>query len=324
MRALVTGGAGYIGSVVAAALLERGDEVVVIDNLTSGHRDEVPAGAAFREMAVGDATALEEVLEGGFDACFHFAGLIAAGDSMVHPEEFFTNNIAETLVLLKALVSRGVPKFIFSSSATVYGEPLYTPIDEDHRTQTVNPYGESKLAIEQALGWLARLGKLRFAALRYFNAAGAVGGRAERHEPETHLIPLALAAAAGDRPALELYGDDYATPDGTCIRDYVHIADLASAHLLAVGALDDTPSLLCNLGSATGSSNAEVLRAIHEVTGLEVPVSVAPRRAGDAAVLVASNDRARSVLGWSPDRSALHEVIGDAWDAYRTWRPAGS
>jgi UDP-glucose 4-epimerase len=199
----------------------------------------------------------------------------------------------------------------------VYGEPLYTPIDEEHRTQTVSPYGESKLLVEQTLQWLARLGRLKYAALRYFNAAGAVGDRFERHVPETHLIPLALATANGARPVLELYGDDYPTPDGTCIRDYIHVADLATAHILAVDALDSHDALVCNLGSGTGSSNAEVIQAVRDVTGLDVAVNVSARRPGDPAILVAANDRARSVLGWSPERSSLAQVVGDAWDALR-------
>jgi len=318
MKALVTGGAGYIGSVVAATLLDEGHSVSVVDDLSSGHRDSVPDGATFHELSVGDAAGVSKVLDGAsFDVCLHFAGLILAGESMVTPEPFFTNNVGETFTLLRELVEHDVGKFVFSSSATVYGEPLYTPIDEEHRTQTVNPYGESKLIVEQALGWLSRLGRLRFAALRYFNAAGAVGGRPERHQPESHLIPLALAAAAGDGPALQLYGDDYATPDGTCIRDYIHIGDLATAHVLAIDALDDEDAFICNLGSATGSSNAEVIRAVQEITGLEVPVHVAARRPGDVAILVAANDKARNVLGWSLGRSTLDQIVTDAWAAYR-------
>jgi UDP-glucose 4-epimerase len=318
VKALVTGGAGYIGSIVAAALVEEGHSVVVIDNLSAGRREAVPTGATFHQLSVGDAEQLADVLsQSSFDVCFHFAGLIAAGDSMVTPEPFFTNNVGETLTLLRALVEASVERFIFSSSATVYGEPLYTPIDEEHRTQTVSPYGESKLLVEQTLQWLARLGRLKYAALRYFNAAGAVGDRFERHVPETHLIPLALATANGARPVLELYGDDYPTPDGTCIRDYIHVADLATAHILAVDALDSHDALVCNLGSGTGSSNAEVIQAVRDVTGLDVAVNVSARRPGDPAILVAANDRARSVLGWSPERSSLAQVVGDAWDALR-------
>ena len=234
---------------------------------------------------------------------------------MEQPEEFFVANVAETLTLLRALVAHGVERFVFSSSAAVYGDPTYTPIDEAHPTNAVSPYGESKLLVERALAWLVRLERLRFASLRYFNAAGAIEGRPERHRPESHLIPLALDVAAGERDVLDLYGDDYATADGTCIRDYVHVADLAAAHVLAVDALDEHDSLVCNLGAGIGSSNAEVIEAVRAATGSEVPVRRAPRRPGDAAVLVAANDLARRVLGWQPSRSSLAEIVADAWAA---------
>lgn len=316
MRALVTGGAGYIGSAVTTLLLHDGHEVVVVDNLSTGNRDSVPNGAAFHELTVGDEAKLHGLLASErFDVCFHFAGSCDLGASMSRPEAFFVNNVGETLSLLRSLVDHGVEKFVFSSSATVYGEPLYTPIDEEHRTQTVNPYGESKLLVEQALVWLARLGRLRYAALRYFNAAGAVAGRPERHRPETHLIPLALEVAAGERATFDLFGDDYPTRDGTCVRDYIHLSDLSTAHLLAVEALDHDPALVCNLGTGTGSTNAEVLQTIRDVTGADVPVRVTARRAGDPAVLVAANDRARSVLGWEPTHSSLDEIVADAWAA---------
>jgi UDP-glucose 4-epimerase len=314
VRALVTGGAGFVGGVVAESLLERGDEVTVIDNLRSTTADDVPKGTAFHELSVGDEAGLAAVLRSApFDACFHFAGRIENGVSMERPEDFFVSNVAETLCLLRSLVSAGVERFVFSSSAAVYGDPVYTPIDEAHPTRAVSPYGETKLLVERALAWLAQLGKLRYASLRYFNAAGAVEGRPERHRPETHLIPLALSVAAGEQDALELYGDDYATPDGTCVRDYVHVADLAVAHLLAVDVLVQQPAFVCNLGTGTGSSNAEVIRVVREVTGREIPVRHAPRRPGDAAVLVAANERARSALGWVPVRSSIDEVVGDAW-----------
>jgi UDP-glucose 4-epimerase len=315
VNALVTGGAGYIGSAVSELLLSEGHHVEIVDNLSTGDRANVPRGAVLHELSVGDEAGLAPILGAThFDVCLHFAGLIAAGISMSEPEEYLVNNVAETLSLLRALVEHNVAKFVFSSSATVYGDPLYTPIDEEHRLQTVNPYGESKLLVEQALAWLSRLGHVRTATLRYFNAAGAVGGRPERHHPETHLIPLALEAAAGERDALDLYGDDYPTPDGTCVRDYIHLADLASAHLLAVGALDRHEAITCNLGTGTGSSNREVLDAVREVTGREVPVRVVARRPGDSAALVAANDRARSLLGWAPTRT-LSDIVADAWAA---------
>jgi UDP-glucose 4-epimerase len=315
VNVLVTGGAGYIGSAVTDLLVAEGHEVVVVDDLSSGNRDALTTGVEFHEFSVGDP-ALDDVLGSRrFDACYHFAGSCDLAASMSRPEAFFTNNVGETLALLRSLVDHGVGKFVFSSSATVYGEPLYTPIDEEHRTQTINPYGESKLLVEQALTWLSRLGRIRFAALRYFNAAGAVGGRAERHRPETHLIPLALQVAAGDREALDLFGDDYPTRDGTCIRDYIHLADLATAHVAAVEALDESEALVCNLGTGTGSTNAEVLQTVRDVTGRDVPVRVTRRRPGDPAVLVASNERATRVLSWTPTHSELGEIVADAWAA---------
>jgi UDP-glucose 4-epimerase len=316
VRALVTGGAGFVGGVVVQALLDGGDEVTVLDNLRSTTSDDVPKGATLVECSVGDEEGVAEVLRAArFDACLHFAGRIESGLSMQEPEEFFVANVAETLTLLRVLVAGGVERFVFSSSAAVYGDPQYTPIDEAHPTNAVSPYGESKLLVERTLAWLARLQRLRFASLRYFNAAGAIEGRPERHRPESHLIPLALEVAAGERDALDLYGDDYETPDGTCIRDYVHVADLATAHVLAVDALDEHASLVCNLGAGVGSSNAEVIEAVRRETGREVPVRRAPRRGGDAVVLVAGNDLARAVLGWVPVRSSLAEVVRDAWAA---------
>jgi UDP-glucose 4-epimerase len=314
MRALVTGGAGFVGGVVAQALLERGDEVVVVDSLRTGSPDDVPVDASFVHGTVGDVAGDRGLLESGFDVCFHFAGLIESGISMERPEAFFATNVGQTLALLEGLVTAGVDRVVFSSSAAVYGDPRYTPIDEAHDTHAVSPYGESKLLVERALAWLARRGKLRYAALRYFNAAGAIPGRPERHVPETHLIPIALDVAAGVRDVLELYGDDYPTPDGTCVRDYVHVADLAAAHLLAADVLGDRAELVVNLGTGTGSSNAEVVQAVRDVTGRDVAVRPAPRRPGDPSVLVAANDLARRTLGWSPAR-VLHEIVSDAWTA---------
>jgi UDP-glucose 4-epimerase len=316
VKVLVTGGAGFVGGAVVQALLSRGDDVTVLDNLRSTTRGDVPKGAEFQELSVGDESGVATLLStSAFDACFHFAGRIENGFSMEHPEEFFVSNVAETLTLLRALVAAGVDRFVFSSSAAVYGDPAYTPIDEAHPTKAVSPYGESKLLVEGALTWLARLGRVRYASLRYFNAAGAVEGRPERHRPETHLIPIALDVAAGDREHLDLFGDDYPTADGTCVRDYVHVGDLASAHVLAVDALDSHPSLVCNLGTGTGSSNAEVIQAVRDVTHREVAVRHAPRRPGDSAILVAANDFARSLLGWTPQRSTLAEIVSDAWAA---------
>jgi len=323
VRALVTGGAGFVGGVVVQALLERGDEVTVVDNLRSTLVEDVPKGAEFHELSVGDNAAMAALLASApFDACFHFAGRIESGISMEQPEEFFVANVADTLCLLRALVNAGVERVVFSSSAAVYGDPEYTPIDEAHPTHAASAYGETKLLVERALRWLATLGKLRYASLRYFNAAGAVAGRPERHRPESHLIPIALSVAMGEREVLDLYGDDYPTPDGTCVRDYVHVADLASAHVLAVDALAQRTELVCNLGTGTGSSNAEVLQSVREVTGRAVAVRQAPRRPGDAVVLVASNELARSALGWTPTRSSLAEVVADAWAAMTNTPPS--
>lgn len=316
MNALVTGGAGFVGGVVVDSLLARGDTVTVVDNLRSTSHSDVPTGATFHELSVGDEAGMATLLQSStFDVCFHFAGRIESGISMERPEDFFASNVAETICLLRSLTTAGVGRLVFSSSAAVYGDPTYTPIDEAHPTGPVSPYGESKLMVERVLEWLARLGKLRSASLRYFNAAGAIPGRAERHRPETHLIPIALAVAAGEQDGLELYGDDYPTRDGTCVRDYVHVADLAVAHTLAVDALDRHDALVCNLGTGTGSSNAEVIETVRDVTGRDVAVRRAPRRPGDSPTLVAANDLARSELGWTPQRSSLREIVGDAWAA---------
>ncbi len=318
-RILVAGGAGFIGAATTAHLLARGDEVVVLDNLSTGHADAIPAGATLIEASIGDRAAVASLLSSFKpDACIDFAGLIATGESMEQPGRYFATNVGETLVFLDALIAAGVEKFVFSSSAAVYGEPQFLPIPETHRTAPTSVYGATKLHIEEALSWMARQGTLQYAALRYFNAAGGSPQAIERHAVETHLIPLALAAAAGDAPTLRLFGDDYPTPDGTCIRDYVHVEDLATAHLAALAALDrGTKESVVNLGSGKGFSNKEVLEGIERVTGLPVPVVVAARRAGDPAVLVASNELAREVLGWVPVKSALDQLLGDAWAAYR-------
>ena len=311
MRVLVTGGAGYIGSHTAAALLAAGHEVVVLDALRTTDAALVPDGAAFVRGDVANPSAwLDDV--GPLDACLHFAALIEAGESMRVPQRFFATNTAGSLRLAEALVDAGVSRFVLSSTAAVYGEPQQVPITEDHPLDPTNAYGESKLLVERALGWLAACTSLRTAVLRYFNAAGATAGRGERHDPETHLIPLVLQAATGARPNVRLFGTDYPTADGTCVRDYVHVADLADAHVLALEALTDHRTLTCNLGSETGSTVREVIDAVQRVTGRTVPVVEAPRRDGDPAVLVASAARARSLLGWSPARGDLDTIVADA------------
>ncbi len=315
MRVLVTGAAGFIGSTTAALMVDRGYDVVALDNLCAGRRSNVPAGATFVEGSVGDVALVRSL--GSFDACVHFAGYFAPGESMKEPESFFTNNVAETFQLLKALVDTGVERFVFSSSCAVYGDKVTIPIDETHPTNPHSPYGESKLMVEHGLRWLASLGRIRPASLRYFNAAGGTPAHPERHVPEVHLIPLALAAAAGDREGFELYGDQYPTRDGTCVRDYVHVSDLAEAHILAIDALATHEQLTLNLGTGSGYTNREVVDTVRRVTGREFEVRVVGPRPGDPAAAVASNTLARETLQWEPKHSTLDEIVRDAWDAYQ-------
>ena len=314
MRVLVTGGAGFIGATTAAALLDAGHEVVVLDDLSRGHRDAVPDGAGFVEADVTDATAVAPVLAaGGFDACVHFAALIEAGESMQCPEAFFRVNTGGSATLLSLLLEHRVPRFVLSSTAAVYGEPHRIPIDEDDPTDPTNAYGESKLLVERMLAWHHRIHALKVATLRYFNAAGATDGRPERHDPESHLIPLVLQVAAGRRDHIAVFGTDYPTPDGTAVRDYIHVADLADAHVRAVERVDQHGLLTCNLGSGTGFSVQEVIAAARQVTGHPIPADASPRRDGDPAWLVASSERARRLLGWQPQRSDLDRLVADAW-----------
>jgi len=318
MRCLVTGGAGFIGSLTAERLLDRGDEVIILDDLSTGHREVVPPAAELVVASVGDQVAVRALLaDVRPDACIHFAGLIAAGESMAEPGRYFEANVGESLALLEELIRAGVDQVVFSSSAAVYGEPQWTPMDEGHPTIPTSVYGATKLQVEQALEWMSRQGALRYAALRYFNAAGGSEGHCEDHAVETHLIPLAMAALAGLRPALQVFGTDYPTPDGTCIRDYIHVEDLAAAHLAALDHLSaGGASLVANLGTGTGYSVREVLSAIEAVVGRPVPAEMAARRPGDPAELVASSATARDLLGWSPQRSGLEEIIADAWRAF--------
>jgi UDP-glucose 4-epimerase len=313
MRVLVTGGAGFIGATTSAALLRAGHEVVVLDDLSTGHRDAVPPEAEFVRGDVADRAVVEPVVADGIDACIHFAALIEAGESMRHPERFFSVNTAGSAQLLEVLLAHGVGRFVLSSTAAVYGEPERTPISEDAPLVPTNAYGESKLLVERMLDWHHRLHGLRTAALRYFNAAGATPGRGERHDPETHLVPLILQVAAGRRDAISVFGTDYPTPDGTAVRDYVHVADLADAHVLALEALDVHDRLTCNLGNGTGFSVREVIEAARRVTGHPIPAADAERRPGDPASLVASADRARELLGWQPQRRDLDVIVADAW-----------
>ena len=315
MRILVTGGAGYIGSVTAEMLLAAGHSVAVLDNLSRGHRDAVPPGA---RLVIGDVRDGEQAAElmrrERIDCVMHFSASSLVGESMVHPGRYFGNNVIGVIRLLQAMQAAGVGRFIFSSSAAVYGEPERVPIVEDDAVRPTNPYGESKATAERFLEWYRRLHGLRYATLRYFNAAGASAERGEDHAPETHLIPLALQAAAGERAALQVYGRDYPTADGTCVRDYIHVCDLADAHIRALDRLDALERATFNLGNGEGYSVLEVVGAVERVTGCAVPVEDAPRRSGDPARLVASADRARESLAWVPQRGRLDEIVADAWN----------
>jgi UDP-glucose 4-epimerase len=318
MRLLVTGGAGYVGSVVTAELLRAGHAVVVLDNLSRGHRSALPKGAELVVADLADAAALHQILQAHrVDAVLHFAALIEAGESMQVPERYFRNNSASTLALLEAMLANGVKRFVFSSTAALYGNPERIPIEEDAPLRPTNAYGESKLLVEQMLAWFHRIHGLRYASLRYFNAAGAAGALGEDHRPESHLIPLVLQVALSKRERVSVYGADYPTPDGTCVRDYIHVSDLASAHLLALHALD-TPRgqqpLLYNLGNGRGFSVREVIAAARRVTGHAIPALDAPRRPGDPAVLVASSEKIRRELAWQPQHPELEAIINSAWE----------
>ena len=315
MKVVVTGGAGYIGGTVATLLLKAGHEVTIIDSLVHAERKYVPEGATFVQADLAEREKVEQVLRNSeAEGVFHFAALIEAGESMQKPELYFRNNTASTLSLLEAMHATGVNKLVFSSTAAVYGEPAFVPIPENATLQPTNTYGESKLLVEQMLTWLNRLHGLRYASLRYFNVAGALPGRGEAHEPETHIIPLILDVALGRRDKIFIYGDDYGTPDGTCIRDYVHVVDLADAHMLAFNALADKEKLILNLGNGAGFSVKEVIDAARKVTGHPIPAEMKPRRPGDPARLVASSEEAKHVLGWTPKRADLETILRDAWD----------
>jgi UDP-glucose 4-epimerase len=320
MRLLVTGGAGYIGSVVTSLLTGAGHEVIVLDDLSTGHADAVPATAAFVPGTVRDRA--QAVLAGGADAVLHFAAKSLVAESVAHPSLYWQHNLGGTLALLEAMRVTGTTRIVFSSTAAVYGEPERVPIDETAPTRPANPYGASKLAVDTALAEHARMHGIGAVSLRYFNVAGAHPGPdggwlGERHDPETHLIPniLAIALADGDPGArVSIYGDDYPTPDGTCIRDYIHVTDLARAHLLALDGCTPGQHRIYNLGNGTGFSNLEVLQACREVTGHDIPARVTARRPGDPAVLVASFDRIHTERGWRPE-AGLRAMVADAWES---------
>jgi len=326
-RILVTGGAGYVGSVSAAALLDAGHDVSVLDDLTTGHAAAVPDGARLHHGSYADGDAVRRLLEtDAIEAILHCAARSLVGESVRDPAKYYRDNVAGGVALLEAARETGVGRLVFSSTAAVYGVPDETPIPEDAPLRPINPYGETKRTFESALVWYGRAYGLRSVSLRYFNVAGATPAHGEDHDPETHLIPNVLAAAQG-RWVLTVFGDDYPTADGTCIRDYIHVADLADAHLAALKATaSDDPRtaepLVCNLGNGGGFSVRQVLDAARRVTGGEIPHTIGARRAGDPPVLVASAERARTVLGWRPRRPTIDEMVASAW-AWRRGNPDG-
>ncbi|HEX3344088.1 MAG TPA: UDP-glucose 4-epimerase GalE [Polyangiaceae bacterium] len=317
MRVLVTGGAGYIGSHMALGLLREGHHVAVIDDLSAGRREAVPAGAVFVEADVADGVRVGEVLRRErIEAVLHFAGRIQVGESVGDPRRYYAGNVVASAALVDTVLDAGVTRFIFSSTAAVYGEPIRVPIDEDHPTSPVNPYGDTKLAVERMLAAYGRAYGLRWAALRYFNAAGAdvEAGLDERHEPETHLVPIVVDVALGRREAVTVFGDDYDTPDGTCVRDYIHVLDLCDAHRIALDHLTaGGAGGAFNLGTGEGHSVSEVVDVVRRVSGREVRVLQGPRRAGDPPRLVASPERAARVLGWRARRVRLEDIVRDVW-----------
>ncbi|MGG5811212.1 UDP-glucose 4-epimerase GalE [Falsiroseomonas sp. CW058] len=323
-RYLVTGGAGYVGSHTVLALLDRGDEVVVLDDLSKGHRSAVPPAATLVTGRCDDWRALAEAFRHGpFDAVLHFAALSLVGDSMRQPMRYMAENLTTTLTVADAAVKAGCRKLVISSTAALFGFPERIPIDEEQRLGPVSPYGESKLMCERALEWAERIHGLRFATLRYFNAAGAdpAGRAGEDHDPETHLIPLAIGAAMGSRAPLTVFGTDYETPDGTGVRDYVHVADLAEAHLRVLPLLDHR-SVRYNLGNGTGYSVKEVIETVGRIAGRPVPHTLGPRREGDPAVLVASSAKLRADTGWTPRFASLDDIVRTAW-AWHSAHPQG-
>ncbi len=321
MAVLVCGGAGYIGSHAVRALADRGEEVLVVDNLWTGHRRSLDGSVAFYQGDIRDRDLLGRIFaERDVEAVIHFAASSLVGESVAHPLKYFDNNLGGAVALLGAMVDHGVELIVFSSTAAVYGEPRRIPIQEEDPTEPSNPYGQSKLMMEQAMAWVARAQGIRYASLRYFNVAGALedGSIGEDHRPETHLIPLVLQVPLGQREAVTVYGDDYPTPDGTCIRDYVQVMDLADAHLRALDYLRrGGPSRAFNLGSGEGYSVRQIVEAARTVTGHPIPVTIGSRRPGDPARLVASSDRAIEELGWKRRYSSMEDIIATAWQWHR-------
>lgn len=318
MKIFLTGGAGFIGSAVAAQLLAEGHQVHIYDSLITGHRAAIPEGATFTQADLADEGALSRALHGEeFDALMHFAAFIEAGESMLNPSKYFQNNLVNSLNLIEAAHQAGIDRIVFSSSAAVY-QSSDSALNEDSPLGPQNVYGQTKLMIEEALGWYQQVHGLRFAALRYFNASGALPGRGEAHQPESHLIPLILQVALGQREKIHIFGTDYPTPDGSCIRDYIHLADLVAAHVLALEGLAKNDKLIFNIGSGSGFSVKEVIDAARKVTGHPIPAEESPRRAGDPSRLVASSERIQQKLGWRAQHSSLEEIISSAWDWHQS------
>lgn len=319
MNIFVTGGAGYIGSATADALIKAGHNVTVYDSLVTGHREAVPAGAAFVHGDLADSHSLALSLTSQkFDAVMHFAAFIEAGESMKDPGKFFRNNLVNSLSLMDMAVRAGVKRFVLSSTAAVY-QSSEEPLSEESPLGPTNTYGYTKLAVEQSLDWYRQIHGLRFAALRYFNACGARKGHGEAHQPESHLIPRVIQVALGQAEAAYIFGTDYPTPDGTCIRDYIHILDLVSAHLLALEALGEHDKLVYNVGSGNGYSVREVIDATRQVSGVDIKVVESPRRPGDPARLVASSEKIRRELGWKPQHDNLHDILASAWEWHKNY-----
>lgn len=315
MKILITGGAGYIGGTVTRRLLAGGHAVTIYDNLCHSKRSAVASEAEFVEGDIADRKLLEQTLKvGQFQGIMHFAALIEAGESMQRPEIYFRNNTAGTLTLLEAMLATGHQRLVFSSTAACYGEPVTTPILEDAKLEPTNAYGESKLLVEHMLRWFNRIHGFRYASLRYFNVAGAIEGYGEAHEPESHLIPLVLDVALGRRKNIKIFGSDYPTHDGTCVRDYIHVSDLADAHLLALAALETKDRIIYNIGNGHGFTVREVIDSVRRVTGRPIPVEECPRREGDPAVLVAGSEKIKHELGWKPRFADLDSIVASAWE----------
>jgi UDP-glucose 4-epimerase len=318
MKVLVTGGAGYIGSVVTHALVDAGHEVNVVDDLSTGFEENIPAAATLHKQSVHDIAAILRP-GAGFDAVLHFAGKIEVAESMTRPDAFWHTNVTGTIALLEAMRAARTPKLIFSSTGSIYRANVDgSPLSEESVAAPTNPYAATKLAVDMMLAGESAAFGLAAASLRYFNAAGAVGALGERHDPESHLIPIVLQAASGERDELLLYGDDYPTPDGSCIRDYIHVADLASAHLLALDAIEPGRHEVFNLGNGNGYSNKEVIETARRVSGRDFAVRIVDRRPGDVMASIAASDKAHRMLGWKPARPGIDDIIGDAWAFHRT------